>query len=148
MNDRILVLNPPVIGGRSKSLNTENNELHIFGYDYSTPDGTGIRDYIHVMDIATGHLAAIKIINKSHGYQKINLGTGIGYSVLEFIKAFEKTIVRSVPFILANKRVGDVAVSYADPSLATSLMEWKAVYTLEDMCRDTWRWHTTFMFNK
>lgn len=118
--------------------------LSVFGNDYDTPDGTGVRDYIHVMDLAQGHLAALDYLaNQPSGkLLTINLGTGRGYSVLEMIEAFEKTIGKPISYRIVGRRSGDVASCYADPSLAEKLLDWKAARGIEDMCIDTWRWQS------
>jgi len=115
-------------------------KLGVFGNDYPTPDGTGVRDYIHVVDLARGHLAALDALAKDAGMMTVNLGTGQGYSVLDVVKAFEKASGRPVPFEFLPRRAGDVASCYADPSLALSQLGWQAEYCLDDMCRDAWRW--------
>lgn len=118
-------------------------ELSVYGNDYSTPDGTGVRDYIHVVDLATGHLAAlIALANLPQAERPIvvNLGTGRGYSVLEMVAAFERVSNRRVPYRIVARRPGDVAQCYADPGRARELMAWSAQYDIDDMCRDTWRW--------
>lgn len=115
-------------------------KLGVFGNDYRTPDGTGVRDYIHVVDLARGHLAALDALAKDAGMMTVNLGTGQGYSVLDVVKAFEKASGRPVPFEFLPRRAGDVASCYADPSLALSQLGWQAEYCLDDMCRDAWRW--------
>lgn len=114
--------------------------LSVFGNDYDTPDGTGIRDYIHVVDLAKGHVAAIDYIMKHSGAEVFNLGTGNGYSVLDMIKTFQKTNGVSVPYKIDPRRPGDLAVCYADPEKSNRILGWKAEKTLEDMCRDSWRW--------
>ncbi len=114
--------------------------LSVFGSDYPTPDGTGVRDYIHVVDLAKGHLAALRYTKTHHGTEIINLGTGTGYSVLDVIKAFEKANGVKIPYVIAPRRSGDIAVCYADPSKAHELLGWRAERSLEDMCRDSWRW--------
>jgi len=114
--------------------------LRIFGKDYDTKDGTGIRDYIHVVDLADGHIAALEKLKENCGLVVYNLGTGTGYSVLEVVKTFEKVIGRRIPYEFTERRQGDVAVCYADPSKANAELGWKARYTLEDMCRDSWNW--------
>lgn len=116
--------------------------LQIFGDDYETPDGTGVRDYIHVDDLAAGHLSALTAMNRP-GISAINLGTGNGYSVLEIVKTFEKVNGVSVPFEIVSRRPGDVDQCYADPSLALSALGWQARHGLERMCADAWRWQTT-----
>ncbi len=118
------------------------DELRIFGGDYSTPDGTGVRDYIHVMDLAVGHLAALNYLSKEYGILTLNLGTGRGYSVLEMVKAFEMASGKSVPYRIVDRRPGDVAISYADPREAERLLGWKAIFGLDEMCRDAWYWQS------
>ncbi|WP_294870096.1 UDP-glucose 4-epimerase GalE [Sulfuricurvum sp. RIFCSPLOWO2_12_FULL_43_24] len=112
-------------------------KLSVFGADYSTHDGTGVRDYIHVVDLAQGHLKALQALNTPQ-CTALNLGTGIGYSVMDVVKAFEKASERRVPYTIASRREGDVAVCYADSLFSNSLLGWRASRTLEDMCRDTW----------
>ena len=114
-------------------------ELSVFGSDYPTPDGTGVRDYIHVMDLAEGHAAALNFLSRTNGWHAINLGTGKGYSVLEMIRAFEKACCREVPYRLAPRRAGDVATCYANPRKARELLSWTANRTLAEMCSNTWR---------
>ena len=115
-------------------------QLSVFGDDYDTPDGTGVRDYIHVVDLAKGHVAAVNYLADHHGCESINLGTGVGYSVLDMVKAFEKANGIEIPYRIAPRRPGDIATCYADPSKAKELLHWTAEKTLEDMCRDSWRW--------
>lgn len=115
-------------------------ELSVFGNDYPTPDGTGIRDYIHVVDLASGHLAALKGLAENPGLITVNLGTGQGYTVLEVIRAFEQASGRPVPYRIAPRRPGDVAACFADPALARNLLGWRAERGLDEMCRDSWRW--------
>jgi UDP-glucose 4-epimerase len=115
-------------------------ELLVFGNDYPTPDGTGVRDYVHVVDLTRGHLAALKALRPQPGVLTVNLGTGRGYSVLEMVKAFETASGRPVPYRIVPRRPGDVARCYADPSLAWKLLGWKAELGIEAMCADTWRW--------
>jgi UDP-glucose 4-epimerase len=115
-------------------------ELRVFGGDYPTPDGTGVRDYIHVVDLAKGHLAALEALAKREGVLCVNLGTGRGHSVLELVDALERASGRKVPRRTVERRPGDVAITYADPSLAAKLLGWRAQKTLDDMCRDAWRW--------
>lgn len=117
-------------------------ELSVFGGDYPTPDGTGVRDYIHVVDLAQGHLAALDVLEQSFGVLTVNLGTGLGYSVLEMVRAFEKASGRAVPFKVVDRRPGDIAVCYADPSFAETLLNWKATRGLDAMCADVWRWQS------
>lgn len=115
-------------------------ELLVYGNDYPTTDGTGVRDYIHVMDLAEGHLQALNSIEKRNGYRKYNLGTGIGYSVLEMIKMFERVSGRDIPYRIVSRRAGDIAECWSDPSLAYNELGWKAKRNLESMLKDTWRW--------
>lgn len=115
-------------------------QLPVFGDDYPTPDGTGVRDYIHVVDLARGHLAALEALTGKPGVMTVNLGTGQGYSVLDVVRAFERASGRPVPYRIVSRRPGDVAQCYADPSLAQSLLGWRAERGLEAMCRDSWRW--------
>jgi UDP-glucose 4-epimerase len=118
-------------------------QLSIYGGDYPTPDGTGIRDYIHVVDLAQGHLAALRALAGRSQVLTMNLGTGRGYSVLEMIKAFSEASGRRIDYRIVGRRPGDVAECYADPSLALELMGWRAKRTVEDMCADAWRWQKT-----
>jgi UDP-glucose 4-epimerase len=115
-------------------------ELRIFGNDYPTPDGTGVRDYIHVMDLALGHLKAIEKVMSTTGVEAYNLGTGKGYSVLEMVHAFEKVSGRKIPYTIVGRRPGDVAVCYADPSKAKRELGWVGTRGIEEMCADAWRW--------
>ena len=115
--------------------------LSVFGGDYPTPDGTCIRDYIHVMDLVQGHLAALDWLERpGEAVLAVNLGTGRGYSVLEVVRAFEHSTGKTVPYRIVERRPGDVAASYADPGLARSALGWRAERSLEDMCRDAWNW--------
>ena len=116
--------------------------VKIFGNDYPTPDGTGVRDYIHVMDLAKGHLSALNMFSENGCIFAVNLGTGVGYSVLEIIKAFEAMSGRSIPYKIIGRRKGDAASCYADVAYAKSLMGWNHEMTLEKMCEDQWRWQT------
>ena len=118
------------------------NELKIFGGDYPTPDGTGVRDYIHVMDLALGHLAALNHLARAQGLLTLNLGTGRGCSVLEMVAAFEKACGKPVPYRVVDRRPGDVAQSFADPSEAARTLGWSTRWNLDDMCRDAWRWQS------
>jgi len=118
------------------------DRVRVFGSDYPTRDGTGIRDYIHVVDLARGHIAALETLQRERHGITVNLGTGQGISVLEAIRAFERASGRTIPIERVARRAGDVAESYADPSLAERSLGWKAVYGLDDMCRDTWRWQS------
>jgi UDP-glucose 4-epimerase len=114
--------------------------LSVFGHDYPTPDGTGVRDYIHVQDLAAGHVAALQALMAGGESFTVNLGTGRGYSVLEVVRAFEQASGRAVPYKLVARRPGDVAQCYADPSLARRLLGWEAKHSLVQMCADAWRW--------
>lgn len=114
--------------------------LNVFGDDYDTHDGTGVRDYIHVVDLARGHVAAIEYMQSHAGEMVFNLGTGIGYSVLDMVKAFEKVNGVKVPYVIAPRRPGDIAAVYASPDKSAQELGWRARYNLEDMCRDTWNW--------
>lgn len=116
--------------------------LKIFGGDYPTPDGTGVRDYIHVTDLAKGHLKALDALAVNPGLLVCNLGTGRGYSVLEVVKAFEAASGKAVPYDIVNRRTGDVAECYADPAYAKKTLGWKAEKGLAEMCRDAWRWQS------
>lgn len=117
-------------------------QLAVFGDDYDTPDGTGVRDYIHVVDLARGHVKAVAYALSHTGAEPINLGTGVGYSVLDIVKTFEKTNHVPVPYRIAPRREGDIATCYSDPAKAKALLGWQAELTLEDMCRDSWRWQS------
>ncbi len=116
--------------------------LQVFGSDYPTPDGTGVRDYIHVCDLAEGHVAALKALLERGKSLTVNLGTGRGNSVLEVVRAFEAAIGRPVPYQLVDRRPGDVAQCYADPALAQETLGWRATRTLDHMCVDAWRWQS------
>jgi len=114
-------------------------ELNVFGNDYATDDGTGVRDYIHVMDLAEGHVAALEFLQRESGWHAINLGTGKGYSVLDIVKAFEHASGQAVPYRMAARRAGDVAQCYANPQKAATALGWTARRTLADMCASTWQ---------
>lgn len=116
--------------------------LGVFGNDYNTPDGTGVRDYIHVVDLAKGHVKAIEKLKSKEGVSIYNLGTGNGYSVLDMVKAFEKASGREIPYEIKPRRAGDIAACYADPSKAKAELGWEAQYGLEEMCEDSWRWQS------
>ena len=116
--------------------------VHVYGNDYNTPDGTGVRDYIHVCDLGTGHVAALNWMNGRTGVEIFNLGTGKGTSVLEIVKAFSKACGRDLPYKIEPRRAGDVDANYADCSKAKREMGWEAKYTIEDMCRDGWNWQS------
>ncbi|TVO62608.1 UDP-glucose 4-epimerase GalE [Denitromonas ohlonensis] len=117
-------------------------ELGVFGDDYPTADGTGVRDYIHVVDLAIGHVRAVERLMAGAGVLTLNLGTGRGYSVLEVVKAFERASGRPVPYRIAPRRPGDIAQCYADPALALAELGWRAEHDLADMCADAWRWQS------
>ena len=117
-------------------------KLRIFGNDYATHDGTGVRDYIHVIDLAEGHVAALDYLTKNQTMITVNLGTGIGYSVLDVVNAFAKTSTKKIPYEFLPRRAGDVAINYADASLAKKLLGWHASRGLDEMCADTWRWQS------
>jgi UDP-glucose 4-epimerase len=116
--------------------------VHVFGNDYDTPDGTGVRDYIHVVDLAKGHVKSLDHIKELPGVSVINLGTGIGYSVLDIVRAFSKACGKELPYVIEARRPGDVATCYSDPSRAKELIGWVAEKNLEDMCRDAWNWQS------
>ena len=116
------------------------DHLSVFGNDYPTPDGTGVRDYIHVVDLAKGHVAACKFAQNNKGAEVFNLGTGIGYSVLDVIKAFEEANGVKVKYEISPRRPGDIATCYSDPSKAKEMLHWQAEKNLVDMCRDAWNW--------
>lgn len=118
----------------------ELEELSVFGNDYNTHDGTGIRDYIHVVDLAKGHVKALEKINTDSGLVTYNLGTGKGYSVLDLVKEFSKASGKQIPYKIVGRRKGDIAICYADPSKANNELEWKAEKSIEEMCEDSWRW--------
>jgi len=115
-------------------------KLRVFGDDYDTPDGTGVRDFIHVCDLAYGHLKALEYAVSHKGCEVVNLGTGEGYSVLQLLHAFEKVNNMTIPYVVTPRRPGDIATCYADPTKAHTLLGWQASHTLEDMCRDAWNW--------
>ncbi|MBE6921263.1 MAG: UDP-glucose 4-epimerase GalE [Ruminococcaceae bacterium] len=115
-------------------------KLSVFGNDYDTHDGTGVRDYIHVVDLAKGHVAAVKYVLANPGCDVFNLGTGTGYSVLDMVKSFEAVNGVAVPYVITDRRPGDLATCYADPAKSAEKLLWKAEKNLDDMCRDTWNW--------
>lgn len=116
--------------------------LRVFGDDYDTPDGTGVRDYIHVMDLAEGHAKAVPYVMEHPGWIAINLGCGRGYSVLEVVRAFEKASGRKVPYTICPRRAGDIAANWCDPALAKKLLGWEAKYGIDQMCRDSWNFES------
>ena len=130
---------PPFV---SQTAAGKHGFLQVFGNDYPTPDGSCIRDYIHVVDLVKGHVAALGFTDKHTGVETFNLGTGKGTSVLEFVSAFEETAGIKIPVKIANRRQGDIAVSYCCPDKAFALLGWKAKKTIADGCRDMWRWQT------
>lgn len=117
-------------------------KLGVFGDDYDTPDGTGVRDYIHVVDLAIGHVKAIDYILTNPGLDVINLGTGVGYSVLDMVKAFSNACGKEIPYEIKPRRAGDIAMCYADPKKAKEVLGWEAKRGLDEMCADTWRWQS------
>ncbi|HDF2881761.1 TPA: UDP-glucose 4-epimerase GalE [Clostridioides difficile] len=117
-------------------------ELSVYGNDYPTHDGTGVRDYIHVLDLAAGHVKALQKLEENPGLVVYNLGTGKGYSVLDLVKAFSKASGKEIPYKIVGRRAGDVAMCYADSSKAEKELGWKAKYELEEMCEDSWRWQS------
>jgi UDP-glucose 4-epimerase len=117
-------------------------KLSVFGGDYATPDGTGVRDYIHVVDLAIGHVKALQKLATAPGNVTVSLGTGVGYSVLDMVKAFEQASGKSVPYDIVARRAGDIAACYANPGKALAELGWRAEKTLQDMCNDSWRWQS------
>ena len=117
-------------------------KLSVFGNDYDTHDGTGVRDYIHVVDLAKGHVAAVKFVTEHPGCEVFNLGTGCGYSVLDMVKTFQEVNNVPVPYQIVDRRPGDLATCYAEPGKSAELLGWKAEKSLADMCRDSWRWQS------
>ena len=117
-------------------------KLSVYGNDYDTPDGTGVRDYIHVVDLAKGHVAAVKYITTHPGCDVFNLGTGSGYSVLDMVKTFQEVNNVPVPYVITDRRPGDLATCYADPAKSAKILGWKAEHTLADMCRSSWNWQS------
>ena len=120
----------------------KREKLSVFGNDYDTPDGTGVRDYIHVVDLARGHVCAVNYALKTTGIEAVNLGTGTGYSVLDLVKTFEKVNNVPVPYAIVDRRPGDIGTCYSNPAKAKELLGWEAEFGLEDMCRDAWRWQS------
>ena len=117
-------------------------KVHVFGNDYPTPDGTGVRDYIHVVDLARGHVSALNYMRGKHGVHVFNLGTGHGYSVLDVIHAFERACGKELPYEICPRRDGDIAETYCDASKAKELMGWEAQYDIDDMCAHSWKWQS------
>ena len=120
----------------------KREKLGVFGNDYDTPDGTGVRDYIHVVDLAVGHVKAINYIFTNPGLDIINLGTGVGYSVLDMVKAFSKACGKEIPYEIQPRREGDIAMCYANPAKAAEVLGWKAERGLDEMCADSWKWQS------
>lgn len=118
----------------------KREHLSVFGDDYDTPDGTGVRDYIHVVDLAKGHLKALNKVLETQQIEAYNLGTGVGYSVLDVVNNFEKATGQKVPYEIVDRRPGDIGTCFADASKAAEELDWKAAFTLEEMCRDSWKW--------
>ena len=118
------------------------DHLSVYGNDYDTPDGTGVRDYIHVVDLARGHVAAVKYTVEHQGCEVFNLGTGVGYSVLDMVKTFVEVNNVKVPYEIVGRRAGDIATCYADPTKSREILGWTAEKDLSDMCRDSWRWQS------
>lgn len=118
----------------------KRERLNVFGDDYDTHDGTGVRDYIHVVDLAKGHLKALEKVMSTKGVEAYNLGTGVGYSVLDVVRNFEKVTGKKIPYVITSRRPGDIDKCYADPTKACKELGWKAEKTLEDMCKDAWNW--------
>ncbi|WP_217077939.1 UDP-glucose 4-epimerase GalE [Clostridium baratii] len=131
----------------SKVADGQLEYVRVFGSDYDTPDGTGVRDYIHVVDLAKGHVAAMKKLKDDSGLNTYNLGTGQGYSVLEIINEFSEVSCRKIPYKIVGRRAGDIGISYADPSKAKEELKWVAEKNLNDMCRDFWNWQQNGMKN-
>ena len=117
-------------------------KLKIFGADYNTPDGTGVRDYIHVVDLAKGHIKALEVLKGSPQIVVVNLGTGNGYSVLDIVKTFEQVSGKKIPYQIVDRRPGDIAMCYADVEFAKKELGWQAQHGLLKMCEDTWRWQS------
>lgn len=120
----------------------KREKLFVYGNDYATPDGTGVRDYIHIMDLVEGHVAALDYIHRERGLHTVNLGTGHGASVLDMVAAFERVSGRAVPYEIVARRPGDIAACWADPTLARELLQWQASRSLTQMCEDAWRWQS------
>lgn len=118
----------------------KREKLYVFGDDYDTHDGTGVRDYIHVVDLVRGHIKALEYLDKHEGVEAFNLGTGTGYSVLDIVKTFSEVNGVEIPYEITDRRPGDVAICYANPEKANRLLNWKAEYDLKQMCEDSWRW--------
>jgi UDP-glucose 4-epimerase len=126
----------------SKVATGQLKEIHVYGQDYDTPDGTGVRDYIHVVDLAIGHIKALEKLKEAPGLVTYNLGTGKGYSVLDIIRQYEAACGKKLPYVIEGRRAGDVAMYYADPTKAKKELGWEAKRDLKTMCEDTWRWQS------
>lgn len=120
----------------------KREKLYVFGNDYDTHDGTGVRDYIHVVDLVKGHIKALEYLNENTGVEAFNLGTGTGYSVLDLVKTFSEVNNVEIPYEITSRRPGDVAICYANPEKAEKMLKWKAEYDLRTMCQDSWRWQS------
>lgn len=120
----------------------KREKLYVFGNDYDTHDGTGVRDYIHVVDLVKGHIKALQYLNENTGVEAFNLGTGKGYSVLDLVNTFSEVNNVEIPYEITNRRPGDVAICYANPEKAERILNWRAEYDLRTMCQDTWRWQS------
>ena len=120
----------------------KREQLSVFGDDYDTPDGTGVRDYIHVVDLANAHVKALNTIANFNEVMSINIGTGNGYSVLDMIQAFEEASGKKIAYQIAPRRAGDIASCYADPSYAKEVLGWESTHSIKEMCEDTWRWQS------
>ena len=118
----------------------KRDKLSVYGNDYPTSDGTGVRDYIHVMDLADGHVRALQMMNDQTGVNIYNLGTGVGYSVLDLVSTFQEVNQVEIPYVVESRRPGDIATCYADPTKAAQELGWQTQLGLEDMCRDSWNW--------
>lgn len=123
----------------------EFRTLQVFGSDYATPDGTGIRDFIHVLDLVDGHIKALKFLDKYKGYEVFNLGTGQGHSVLDIVKTFERVNHVKIPLMFKPRRIGDMAASWANPLKAEIILKWKAIRSLDEMVKDSWQWQKAQM---
>lgn len=128
----------------SKVAGGELKELHVYGNDYNTPDGTGVRDYIHVVDLARGHVSAVEYVIKNTGVEAVNLGTGRGYSVLEMLRAFEKASGKTIPYVIDKRRPGDLAACFANPQKAKDVLNWQAEYDIDIMCKDAWNFQCNY----
>src|SRR5690606_2272014 len=120
----------------------KREKLNVFGNDYDTHDGTGVRDFIHVIDLVRGHIKALEYLEKHDGIETFNLGTGTGYSVLDLINTFQKVTGKEIPYQFVDRRPGDIGECYANPEKAQKVMGWKAEKNLEEMCRDSWKWQS------